>query len=94
MLITRDKAELEGVSFITFKVWKYPKKSAPDKSAPVVCGYHTFAEQKAGIPRNWGATPLHVPVMQAFKEACRFAEERGIPAIWINDWDSLLEGSR
>jgi hypothetical protein len=85
--VSLEQAKLEDASYLTFTVWMY----RPNESAPIVCGFHTFPKRETGILRNWGATPFHVPVMQAFENARRFAEERDISAIWISDRDSLLK---
>src|SRR3954467_12536034 len=85
MLITRDKAKLGGAPFITFTVYR------PSGDKTTVCGFNIFNHQEAGKEVLRGSTPLDLPVMQAFKETCRFAEERGISAIWISDQYSLLK---
>jgi hypothetical protein len=83
--ITRDKAKLGDTPFITFTVYRTPKDST------TVCGYHEFAYQVAEDKVRFLQTPLGIPVAQAFEETRRFAEAKGISAIWINDPNRLFK---
>jgi hypothetical protein len=85
MHVTRDQAELADISYLTFTVYRLSE----DK--PTVRGFHMFNYQEAGREVFRGSVPLDLPVMQAFENARRFAEERGISAIWISDQYSLLK---
>jgi hypothetical protein len=85
MLVTRDQAELRDTPYITFTVYR------PSEDKPTVCGFHMFYSQEAGREVLRGSTALDLPVKQAFENACRFATERGISAIWISDQYSLLK---
>ncbi len=85
MFITRDQARMGGAPYVTFKVYRSPQ----DKKT--VFGYHQFSYQASEDSFNFCSYALGVPVEQAFDKARRFAEERGISAIWIDDPDRLLE---
>jgi hypothetical protein len=84
MIITRDKAEFGDTPFVTFKVYRSPK----DKKT--VIGFHEFSYQASENSFRFANPPLGVPVAQAFDIARRYAEERGVSAIWIDDPDQLF----
>ena len=85
MHITRDKAELGDVPFITFTVYRTPKDNK------TICGYHEFSYRASEDSVKFAKPSFGVPVAQAFEEARRYAEANGIPAIWIDDPDRLFE---
>jgi hypothetical protein len=84
MLITRDQARLGDAPFVTFKVYRSPQ----DKKT--VFGYHEFSYRASEDSVKFAKPSFGVPVAQAFDRARRYAEERGISAIWIDDPDGLL----
>jgi hypothetical protein len=84
MFITRDQAKLGGAPFVTFKVYRSPQ----DKKT--VFGYHEFNYRASENSVTSSRPNFGVPVEQAFESARRYAEERGISAIWINDPDRLF----
>jgi len=85
LTITRDKAELGSAPFITFTVYR------THKDTMTVCGYHQFGHQVSEKEVMFRQTPFGIPVVQAFEEARRYAESKGISAIWIDDSDRLFE---
>ena len=85
LTIKRDKAELGGVPFITFTVYRTPRDNK------TICGYHEFSDQASENSFRFHKTPLGIPVVQAFEETCRFAESEGISAIWVDDPSRLFE---
>jgi len=83
--VTRDEAELRGVPYITFMVY------CPKDDKKTVYGFHVIHRHAEGREVMQGRTPLNLPVVQAFENACRFAQQQGISAIWVDDRDQLFE---
>ena len=86
--ITRDKTELGDAPFITFNVYRSPKGNR------TICGYHEFTYQASGRKAILHWTPLGIRVAQAFEDTRRYAESKGISAIWVNDPNRLFEMER
>jgi hypothetical protein len=84
MLITRDQAKLGSAPFVIFKVYRSPQ----DKKT--VFGYHEFNYQASEDSVTFSRPTFGVPVEQAFEYARRYAAERRISAIWIDDPDRLF----
>ena len=85
LTITRDKAELGSAPFITFTVYR------THKDTMTVCGYHQFDHQVSEKEVMFRQTPFGIPVAQAFEETRRYAESKGISAIWIDDPNRLFD---
>ena len=83
MLITRDKAKLRNVPFVRLTVDRSNTGARFDE----VKATFWFDYQEAGREVSLGRTPLCLPVVQAFDKARRFAKEKNISAIWIDDPD-------
>ena len=83
MLITRDKAKLRNVPFVRLTV----DRSKTGASFDEVKATFWFDYQEAGRDVSLGRTPLCLRVVQAFDKARRFAKEKNISAIWIDDPD-------
>ena len=81
--ITRDKAELRGAPFVTFRVYRSNMDS--------VCAYHDIVYHLTGNRIRVRHTPFGIPVAQAFEETCRFAKLKRISAIWVDDPDRLFQ---
>jgi hypothetical protein len=86
--ITRDKAELIDVSFVTFMV----RRSAKDKKA--ICSHYEFAYQSLDKRFKFHVSLYGFAAAQAFEETCRFAKSMGIWTIWIDDPNQLFEMTR
>ena len=85
MFITRDQARMGGALYVTFKVYRSPQ----DKKT--VFGYHQFSHQVSEDSFNFRHSDFGVPMAQAFNEAWRYAESKGISAIWIDDPNRLFD---
>jgi len=85
--VSRDKDELWDVPFIAFNVWMY----RPIEDEATVCGYQVSHEREAGIDCFSQRSPIWIPVAQAFEQTLRYAEEKGVSAIWINDPDQRFD---
>jgi hypothetical protein len=85
LTITRDKAELGDALFITFTVYRTAKDNT------TVCGRHEFAYQSAERRLCFARSFPAIPVEQAFDSARRYAESKGVSAIWIHDPNGLFE---
>ena len=85
MFITRDQARMGGAPYVTFKVYRSPQ----DKKT--VFGYHQFSHQVSEDSFNFRHSDFGVPMAQALTEAWRYAESKGISAIWIDDPNRLFD---
>jgi hypothetical protein len=85
MLFLRDQAGFGDTSFVTFRVYLSPQ----DKKT--VFGYHQFSHQVSEDSFNFRHSDFGVPMAQAFNEAWRYAESKGISAIWIDDPNRLFD---
>jgi len=82
-----DRAVAGDAPYIEFKVYRKPK------DASVVFGYMKFFESsgvQSSIPaRKPSATiatsNLGVPVDEAYRSTISYANQRGIPFLWIDD---------
>ena len=84
--VTRDKAKLRGVDFVTFNVWEYCP-NFPNKDKASFCGYYVLPD---AVVMEAGQNPW-LPVEQAFEAARRVALEKNISAILIDDPKQKLD---
>ena len=83
--ITRNKSELDDVSFVTFMVHR------PAKDEKTICNHYEFAYQSLDKRFKFHVTFYGLAAAQAFEETRRFAKSMGIWTIWIDDPNNLFE---
>ena len=83
MLITRDKAKLRNVPLVRLTV------EPLQHGSPLRRGQGNLLVRLSGRGKGgqFGPHPFVLPVEQAFDKARRFAKEKNISAIWIDDPD-------
>lgn len=78
-----------GAAYIEFKV--YPKPADP----AVIFGEMTIAESAGGkAPITITTSNLGIPVEEAFLGTLKYANNRRIPFVWINDPRGLFPPSK
>ena len=84
--IVRERPEVEDdEDIVRFQVYM----STKDKST--VLGVREHAYQSGAAEVTHDLLPYGVPVEQSFEEAKSYAEQKGVPYLWIDDPDDLFD---